>query len=69
MIEPNEYAKLASQWRSYASSRRRNIFGYVDTRDLGHFIDYILAANKLSYQIFNVANIVSLIVTERVELE
>ena len=56
VIEPHEYAKLVPQWRSDAASRRRNIFAYIDTRDLGHFIDCALAANGLGYQVFNVAN-------------
>ncbi len=56
VIEPHEYAKLAPQWRSDATCRRRNIFAYIDTRDLGHFIDCALAANGLGYQVFNVAN-------------
>ena len=56
VIEPHEYDKLAPQWRSDAASRRRNIFAYIDTRDLSHFIDCALAANGLGYQVFNVAN-------------
>ncbi len=56
VIEPHEYAHLAPQWRSDAASRRRNIFAYIDTRDLSHFIDCALAANGLGYQVFNVAN-------------
>ena len=56
VIEPHEYAKLAPQWQSDAASRRRNIFAYIDTRDLSHFIDCALAANGLGYQVFNVAN-------------
>lgn len=56
VIEPHEYAELAGQWRSDASCRRRNIFAYIDTRDLAHFIDCALAADGLGYQVFNVAN-------------
>jgi len=56
VIEPHEYAKFAPQWRSDASCRRRNIFAYIDTRDLSHFIDCALAADGLGYQVFNVAN-------------
>jgi nucleoside-diphosphate-sugar epimerase len=56
VIEPHEYADLAPQWRSNAASRRRNIFAYIDTRDLSHFIDCALAADGLGYQVFNVAN-------------
>ena len=56
VIEPHEYAELAPKWRSDAACRRRNIFAYIDTRDLSHFIDCALAADGLGYQVFNVAN-------------
>lgn len=56
VIEPHEYAERAPQWRSDPACRRRNIFGYIDTRDLSHFIDCALAAKGLGYQVFNVAN-------------
>lgn len=56
VIEPHEYAELAAQWRSHPAVRRRNIFAYIDTRDLSHFVDCALATNGLGYQVFNVAN-------------
>ena len=56
VIEPHEYARLVQQWRSDPACRRRNIFAYIDTRDLSHFIDCALAADGLGYQVFNVAN-------------
>lgn len=56
VIEPHEYAEFAPQWRSQPSCRRRNIFAYIDTRDLSHFVDCALATNGLGYQVFNVAN-------------
>lgn len=56
VIEPHEYQKLVPQWRSDPACRRRNIFAYIDTRDLSHFIDCALAADGLGYQVFNVAN-------------
>ncbi|MEP3480397.1 MAG: NAD(P)-dependent oxidoreductase [Fuerstiella sp.] len=56
VIEPHEYAELTPLWRSDAACRRRNIFGYIDTRDLSHFIDCALNADGLGYQVFNVAN-------------
>lgn len=56
VIEPHEYAQLVPMWRADAACRRRNIFGYIDTRDLSHFIDCALQANDLGYQVFNVAN-------------
>lgn len=56
VIEPHEYAEFASQWRSKPACRRRNIFAYIDTRDLSHFVDCALATSGLGFQIFNVAN-------------
>ena len=56
VIEPHEYADFAPQWRSNAACRRRNIFAYIDTRDLSHFVDCALATDGLGYQVFNVAN-------------
>ena len=56
VIEPHEYDELAPQWRSNPGCRRRNIFGYIDTRDLNHFLDRALVVDGLGYQVFNVAN-------------
>ena len=56
VIEPHEYEAFSQQWRSNPSCRRRNIFAYIDTRDLSHFIDCALKADGLGYQVFNVAN-------------
>ena len=56
VIEPHEYETLVPQWRSNQGCRRRNIFGYIDTRDLNHFLDRALAVDGLGYQVFNVAN-------------
>lgn len=56
VIEPHEYPELVPQWRTDAACRRRNIFAYIDTRDLSHFVDRALAVDGLGYQIFNVAN-------------
>ncbi len=56
VIEPHEYDELAPQWRTEPACRRRNIFAYIDTRDLSHFVDCGLATSGLGYQVFNVAN-------------
>ncbi|MFN3189404.1 MAG: NAD-dependent epimerase/dehydratase family protein [Aureliella sp.] len=56
VVEPHEYAELVPQWTADAACRRRNIFAYIDTRDLSHFVDRALAVNGLGYQVFNVAN-------------
>lgn len=68
VIEPHEYAELAPQWRSDPACRRRNIFAYIDTRDLSHFIDCALAADRLGYQVFNVANADSSVAATSAEL-
>ncbi|MEM8736038.1 MAG: NAD(P)-dependent oxidoreductase [Planctomycetota bacterium] len=56
VIEPHEYTELVPQWKADAECRRRNIFAYIDTRDLSHFVDRALAVDDLGYQVFNVAN-------------
>lgn len=56
VVEPHEYSDLVPQWRADPACRRRNIFAYIDTRDLSHFVDRALAVDGLGYQVFNVAN-------------
>ncbi len=56
VIEPHEYAENFPAFMSDPASRRRNIFGYIDARDLGHIVDRCLATDGLGYQVFNVAN-------------
>ena len=56
VIEPQEYATYAPQWRDQPESRRRNIFAYIDARDLGHMVVRCLATDGLGYQVFNVSN-------------
>ncbi|HSH10316.1 MAG TPA: hypothetical protein VLA10_00905, partial [Ilumatobacter sp.] len=36
--------------------RRRNIFAYIDARDLGHMVDCCLRTDGLGYEVFNVLN-------------
>ena len=36
--------------------RRRNIFAYIDARDLGHMVDRCLRTDGLGYEVFNVSN-------------
>ena len=38
------------------SLRRRNIFAYIDTRDLGQLVQRCLEVDGLGYEVFNVAN-------------
>ncbi len=56
VIEPHEYAQNFPAYVADASLRRRNIFGYIDARDLGHMVDCCLATDGLGYEVFNVAN-------------
>lgn len=56
VIEPHEYATLTPGWRADPASRRRNIFAYIDARDLGACVERCLAADGLGYQVLNVAN-------------
>jgi nucleoside-diphosphate-sugar epimerase len=56
VIEPHEYATNFPAFMEDASLRRRNIFAYIDARDLGHMVDCCLKTDGLGYQVFNVAN-------------
>jgi nucleoside-diphosphate-sugar epimerase len=56
VIEPHEYADYAQAWRETPEVRRRNIFAYIDARDLGHMVDRCLRTDGLGYQVFNVSN-------------
>ncbi|GAA6179951.1 NAD(P)-dependent oxidoreductase [Shimia sp. NS0008-38b] len=56
VIEPDEYADQFPAFLENASLRRRNIFAYIDARDLGHMVDCCLKTDGLGYEVFNVAN-------------
>jgi len=56
VIEPHEYAQNFPAYMNDPDSRRRNIFAYIDARDLGHMVDCCLKTDGLGYQVFNVAN-------------
>lgn len=56
VIEPHEYALNFPHYLKNPAVRRRNIFAYIDARDLGHMVDRCLRTNDLGYQVFNVAN-------------
>jgi nucleoside-diphosphate-sugar epimerase len=38
------------------SLRRRNVFAYIDVRDLGQLVQRCLETDGLGYEVFNVAN-------------
>jgi nucleoside-diphosphate-sugar epimerase len=58
VIEPHEYGMFAG-FRDAPEQRRRNLFNYVDARDLGQIVDLCLAKDGLGFQVFNAANSVN----------
>ncbi len=56
VVEPHEYAELFPAFLDDPSLRRRNVFAYIDTRDLGQMVQRCLETDGLGYQVFNVAN-------------
>ncbi|MGA8846831.1 MAG: NAD(P)-dependent oxidoreductase, partial [Nocardioides sp.] len=56
VIEPHEYAELFPDFVADPALRRRNIFAYIDTRDLGQMVQRCLEVDGLGYEVFNVAN-------------
>jgi nucleoside-diphosphate-sugar epimerase len=56
VIEPHEYADLFPAFLEDPSLRRRNLFAYIDSRDLGRLVQCCLETDGLGYQVFNVAN-------------
>ncbi|MHA6343881.1 NAD-dependent epimerase/dehydratase family protein [Roseivivax sp. CAU 1761] len=56
VIEPHEYARDFPAYLADPALRRRNIFGYIDARDLGQMVERCLRTDGLGYQVFNVAN-------------
>ncbi|KEZ78268.1 NAD-dependent epimerase/dehydratase family protein [Salinisphaera hydrothermalis] len=56
VIEPHEYATYFPRYFDDPSLRRRNIFCYIDARDLGQIVDRCLATDGLGYQMFNAGN-------------
>lgn len=56
VIEPHEYAENFPAFMDDPALRRRNIFAYIDARDLGHMVDCCLKTDGLGYEVFNVSN-------------
>lgn len=56
VIEPHEYATAFPAFVERPATRRRNIFAYIDARDLGHMVDCCLRTDGLGYEVFNVSN-------------
>jgi len=56
VIEPHEYPDMFPAFVENPALRRRNIFAYIDARDLGHMVDCCLKTDGLGYEVFNVSN-------------
>ena len=56
VIEPHEYKRDFPGYIANPDTRRRNIFAYIDARDLGHMVECCLNTDGLGFQIFNVSN-------------
>jgi nucleoside-diphosphate-sugar epimerase len=56
VIEPHEYVTDFPAYVADPSLRRRNIFAYIDARDLGHMVERCLQTDGLGYEVFNVSN-------------
>jgi len=56
VIEPHEYATLFPGFIHDPAQRRRNIFAYIDARDLGQMVERCLRTDGLGYEVFNVSN-------------
>jgi len=56
VIEPHEYESDFPKYIADPGLRRRNIFAYIDARDLAHMLDRCLHTDGLGYRVFNVAN-------------
>ncbi len=56
VIEPHEYAQNFPAFMDNPALRRRNIFAYIDVRDLGQMVERCLQTDGLGYEVFNVSN-------------
>ncbi|MEX1057556.1 MAG: NAD(P)-dependent oxidoreductase [Natronospirillum sp.] len=56
VIEPHEYETDFPAYIANPDMRRRNIFAYIDARDLGLMVERCLRTDGLGYEVFNVAN-------------
>lgn len=56
VIEPHEYKEDFPAYLEDSSIRRRNIFAYIDARDLGQMVERCLQTDGLGFEVFNVSN-------------
>jgi len=55
VMEPHEYERFPGFFKDLGS-RRRNVFCYIDARDLGQIVDRCLKTDGLGFQVFNAGN-------------
>ena len=55
VMEPDEYERFPGFFKD-PGSRRRNVFCYIDARDLGQIVDRCLKTDGLGFQVFNAGN-------------
>ncbi len=56
VIEPHEYEQDFPGYIANPVTRLRNIFAYIDARDLGQLVNRCLSTDGLGFQIFNASN-------------
>ena len=56
VIEPHEYAQNFPGYFADPAVRRRNIFCYIDARDLGQIVHLCIQKDGLGFQVFNAGN-------------
>ena len=56
VIEPHEYEIKFPAFIADPGLRRRNMFAYIDARDLGQMVECCLRTDGLGYEVFNVSN-------------
>lgn len=56
VIEPHEYRANFPAYMDDPQLRLRNIFAYIDARDLGQVVDLCLKTDGLGFEVFNASN-------------
>jgi nucleoside-diphosphate-sugar epimerase len=56
VIEPHEYARDFPRHVGQPETRKRNVWSYVDARDLGQMCHLAVMTNGLGFQVFNATN-------------
>ncbi|EMC96128.1 hypothetical protein BAUCODRAFT_88833 [Baudoinia panamericana UAMH 10762] len=56
VIEPHEYERDFPTHVNKPETRRRNVWSYIDARDLGQICDLCIQKSGLGFQVFNATN-------------